>query len=213
MSTHGRVAVLLLLVAPLFLPTDSWSADWALSEAELARLGDGGVLVTSEVAGDGVEGDVRAAVQIGATPEQVFKTLTDCAQALEFVPHLVRCTVLETAPDHSWQVVEQQVYYGWFMPRASYVFRADYERFERIRHRNLRGDFRENDGIWEFRPVRGGAATIVTYRLRLVPRFRVPHWLMRSTLMRDLPAMMRGLRAHAEHRAGLAVAAAGPAGP
>jgi ribosome-associated toxin RatA of RatAB toxin-antitoxin module len=128
----------------------------------------------------------------------VYRTLTDCAEALQFVPHLRKCVVLETAPDESWQVVEQQIDYGWFMPHAYYVFRADYERFERIRFTNVRGDFRENRGEWVFRPTADRKGTIVTYRVHVVPRFIVPRWLMRSTLKRDLPALLKGLRTRAE---------------
>jgi len=176
--------------------------DWPLTEQQLARLARGEVLVDANVVSDRAMGDVLAAVQIDAPPEQVFRTLTDCSQALEFVPHLEHCAVLETAPDGSWQDVEQTVNYGWYMPRAYYVFRADYEPFRRIHLSNLRGDFRENHGVWEFRPVNGGAATIVTYRLRLVPRFYVPRWVMRSTLRRDLPEMLRGLRMHSQNASG-----------
>jgi hypothetical protein len=111
-------------------------------------------------------------------------------------------------------VVEQQIDYGWFMPHAYYVFRADYEGFSRIRFSNVRGDFRENRGVWEFRPLEAGKATLVTYRLHLVPRFFVPRWMMRATLKRDLPALMRGLRTRAEAApAGLAGPSAGQRAP
>ncbi len=198
MPTHVRVAIVLL--AQSLLPSTLYgqNADWTLTEAELARLRDGAVLVDAELAADRPTGNVRAAVQIRASPERVFRTLTDCAEALQFVPHLRKCAVLETAPDESWQVVEQQIDYGWFMPHAYYVFRADYERFQRIRFTNVRGDFRENRGEWVFSPAPDQTATIVTYRVHVVPRFIVPRWLMRSTLKRDLPELLKGLRARAE---------------
>jgi uncharacterized protein YndB with AHSA1/START domain len=207
MPTHVRVAIVLLAQA-LFPPTIyGQSADWTLTPAELARLGDGAVLVDGDVAADRPTGIVRAAVQIKASPERVFRTLTDCVEALRFVPHLRHCAVLDAAPDNSWQVVEQQIDYGWFMPKAYYVFRAEYERFARIRFSNVRGDFRENRGTWEFRPTGDGKATIVTYRVQVVPRFYVPRWMMRMTLKRDLPALMTGLRAQSE------APHAGPPGP
>src|SRR4029450_835400 len=112
------------------------------------RLRDGAVLVDAELAADRPTGNVRAAVQIRASAEEGVPTRANCAEPLQFVPHLRKCAVLETAPDGSWQVVEQQIDYGWFMPRAYYVFRADYEGFERIRFTNVRGDFRENRGEW-----------------------------------------------------------------
>lgn len=198
MPTHVFVAIVLL--AQVLLPSSLYGqdADWTLTQPERTRLGEGGVLVDSDVGGERSTGNVRAAVQIRASPERVFRTLTDCAEALRFIPHLRHCAVLESAPDNSWQVVEQQIDYGWFMPHAYYVFRADYERFARIRFSNVRGDFRENRGEWEFQPTPDGKATIVTYRVQVIPRFYVPRWLMRTTVKRDLPDLMRGLRAHAE---------------
>ena len=213
MPARVRVAIL-LLAQSVFAPSYSQGADWTLTEAELARLGDGGVLVSAEMANDRTAGDARAAVQIRAPAERIFRTLTDCAQAMRFVPHLQRCAVLETAADGSSQVVEQHIHYGWFMPDAYYVFRADYERFTRIRFSNVRGDFREHSGLWEFRPVENGTATIVTYRVHMVPRFFVPRWMMRSMLKRDLPELMKGLRTHAEAQPQAPFAeAAGPSNP
>lgn len=204
MSRRLRVATLLLAQA-LLIPSYGSGADWTLSEAELARLRAGAVLVSADAAGDSAPGDVRAAIQVKASAEWVFRTLTDCSQAMQFVPHLKLCTVLESAPDGSFQVVEQRIDYGWLMPNAYYVFKAEYEPYTRIRYTHVRGDFRENRGLWEFRPTADDSATIVTYRVHVVPRFYVPRWMMRSTLKRDLPALMQGLRDHAE--------AAGPPPP
>ena len=198
MPTNVRVAVVLLALSVLSSSLYGQTGDWTPTEAELARLGDGAVLVDAELASDRPTGNVRAAVQIRASAERIFRTLTSCTEALRFVPHLRRCAVLETAPDGSWQIVEQEIDYGWFMPRAYYVFRTDYTGFERIEFSNVRGDFRENRGEWVFRPTPDGQATVVTYRVHVVPRFMVPRWLMRSTLRRDLPELMRGLRARAE---------------
>ena len=91
-----------------------------------------------------------------------------------------------------------QYSYGWFVPRASYVFRADYEPFERVRFSAVRGDFDVNEGVWELIPRRDGAATVVTYRAHVVPRFFVPRWLALASLKRDLPELLQGLRARCE---------------
>ena len=88
--------------------------------------------------------------------------------------------------------------YGWLAPRADYVFHAEYEKFSRIRFSNVSGDFRENRGVWVFRPLDGGRSTLVTYEARIAPAFYVPRWMMRKMLKRDLPDLMRGLRTHAE---------------
>lgn len=214
LPTPVRVAIVLLAQALFPSSLYGQDADWTPTQAELARLRDGQVLVEAPGAADRATGDVRAAVQIRATPERVFHTLTDCSEALRFIPHLRHCSVLETAPDGSWQIVEQRLDYGWFMPNAQTVFRADYEPYRRVRISNVRGDFRENRGVWEFLPTADGTATIVSYRLNIVPRVYVPRWMMRSTLKRDLPDLMNGLRARVEATPpALAGPSAGPQRP
>lgn len=195
------VAALLPLLASamaLSVPAICQSADWALSPSQVERVEAGAIIAEGDVAPDRAAADIRAAIKIRATPEQVFRTITDCSRALRFVPHLKRCAVLDAAPDGHWQNVEQQVDYGWLAPRANYVFHAEYEKFGRIRFSNLRGDFHENRGLWIFRPLDDGRSTLVTYEARVVPAFYVPRWMMRNMLKRDLPDLMRGLRTHAE---------------
>lgn len=196
------------------LPVPALSADWALSDLQLRQLKAGGVIAEGDIAPNRMAADVRAAVQVSASPETVFLTLTDCSRALRFVPHLKRCAVVDTASDGSWQEVEQQSDYGWLLPKATYVFRATYEKFTRIRFSHLRGDFKVNEGVWDFRPVDEGRATLVTYQARLVPDFYVPRWMMRSMLKRDLPELMRGLRTESEKvRPGAATNGRPPPGP
>jgi uncharacterized protein YndB with AHSA1/START domain len=183
---------------PLIASVPCVSADWTLSDSQIVRLETGAIVAEGDVASDSAAAEVRAAIQVSATPEQVFRTLTDCSLALHFVPHLKRCAVIETAPDGTWQNVEQQVDYSWLVPRADYVFHAEYQKFDRIRFSNLRGDFRENRGVWTFTALKEGQSTLVTYEARIAPAFYVPRWMMRSMLKRDLPDLMRGLRTHAE---------------
>lgn len=205
-----RIA-LLLATSALFAPSYGQSVDWTLTDAQLARLHQGAVLVDTSVVEGRPSGEIRAAVQIHAPAERVFRTLTNCAEALRFVPHLEHCAVLETAPDGSWQVVEHRVDPGWFAPSLDYVFRAEYEPFSRIRIINVRGDLSENQGVWEFHPIENGAVTLVTYRVYVVPRVLMPHWLLRRTLRHDLPALLKGLRACSESEGASAVASAGRA--
>jgi uncharacterized protein YndB with AHSA1/START domain len=168
---------------------------WRISDADSAGLKRGEVVVVADVDRDRRKGGkVHAAIEIAASAEEIFRTLTDCAQALKFVPHLEHCEVLESAPDGSWQIVEHGVDQGWFAPKARYVFRAEYDRFQRIRFSHVSGDLRENQGTWEFLPSAEGASTLVTYNAHIVPRNYVPRWLLRSALRSDLPALLKGLR-------------------
>ena len=179
--------------------------DWPLTAAQLAQLDHGAVLIEADEDRGSVEaqrrGTVRAAVRIAATPATVYRIMTDCATALQYVPHLRRCVVLETTPDLRSQLIEHEVDFAWYLPNVAYVFRAANEPFRSIEFQHVRGDFRENSGRWELVPVAGGAATIVTYRVRMVPKFRVPQWLVRRSMVRELPELMRALRNRCEHGA------------
>jgi uncharacterized membrane protein len=167
---------------------------WRLSDADSAGVKRGEVVVVADVDRDRRGAEVHAAVEIAAPAEEIFRTLTDCTQALRFVPHLEHCEVLESAPDGSWQIVEHGVDHGWFAPKARYVFRAEYETFRRIRFSHVSGDLRENEGTWEFLPSADGTSTLVTYNARIAPRNYMPRWLLRSALRSDLPALLKGLR-------------------
>jgi uncharacterized protein YndB with AHSA1/START domain len=187
-----------LLICALLTCSGATAEDWTLSAADLALLDRREVLLPPDPNHERNGGNFSAAIEIDAPAERVFRTMTDCAQALKFVPHLIRCSVLETAPDGSWQIILHEVNYQWFAPRVSYVFRADYEPFERVRFSAVRGDFDVNEGIWELLPRRDGAATVVTYRAQVVPRIFVPRWLALASLKRDLPELLQGLRARCE---------------
>jgi uncharacterized protein YndB with AHSA1/START domain len=187
-----------LLICALLTCIGAQAQDWALTAEDLALLDQREVLLPSDPNHERSAGNFRAAIEIDAPAEHVFRTMTDCAQALKFVPHLTRCSVLETSPDGSWQIILHEVGYQWFMPRVSYVFRADYQPFERVRFSAVRGDFDVNEGVWELLPRREGAATVVTYRAQVVARFFVPRWLALASLKRDLPELLQGLRAQCE---------------
>ena len=169
--------------------------EWTPSAADLKKLDRGEVLIFSDLDREADKGDVRAVVKVNATAEQVFQTMTSCDRALHFVPRLKVCKVLETAADGSWQTVEHEVDGNAYLPKARYVFRADLERYDSIRCTEISGDFRENRGLWTFRPLaEGSGATLVTYTVHVVPRFYAPRWMVRSSLKRELPVLMASFR-------------------
>lgn len=192
-----KLSRLFLASGLLWSPFDG-AADWAFTDAQRTALERREILVDADVSREQNRGDVRAAVRIQAAAATIYAAMTDCRAALEFVPHLKHCVVLETAPDRSWQLIEHVADLGWYLPSTRYVFRAEYDPMRSVRFHHISGDLRENDGLWELVGADGGAATIVTYRVRIVPRFYVPQWLIRSSLKRELPALLDALRRHSE---------------
>src|SRR4051812_41185701 len=77
------------------------SADFALTAAELARVNAREVVVRATLDAGQRKGMVRAAVLIQAAPPIVFRQMTRCQDALQYVPHLRACRVRDHAADGS----------------------------------------------------------------------------------------------------------------
>ncbi len=174
-----------------FLPVVS------LGNAERARVLGGEVLVAVEAPDPQAEGSqgVRAAIRIGAPPERVFAIMTSCEEALRFVSRLEACRVVESAADGRRELIEQVVNLRWYLPRIRFVFRADYRPPREVHISNVSGGLRVHEGRWTLEALDGGAATLVTYEVRVVPRYPVPQWLVLATLKSDLPQTLRALAA------------------
>ena len=195
--TFAALVLSLIVGAVLLMSAQNARAagEWTPSATDLQKLERGEVLLFNDLDHGADKGDMRAVVRVNASAEQVFNTMTSCDRALRFVPRLKRCKVLETAPDGSWQTVEHEVDGDGYLPRARYIFRADYERYDSIRCTEVSGDFRENRGLWTFIPMTDGStATLVTYTIHVVPRFYAPRWAVRASLKRELPTLMAAFR-------------------
>jgi hypothetical protein len=179
------IAFLLLAVRPVS------AADLA---QEFAQQGDIKVAVTLDAAEQ--SGSASATVRIHARRQVVWSLITSCTEELNMVPGLVGCEVLETAPDGSWQRIQHKMNYSWYLPRLTFEVRASYDEPSRVSVERVSGDLRVLRGSWRLRSE--GEDTIADYTLDLAPGFWVPHWMVRSALRRDLPKMLRALRARAE---------------
>ena len=175
-------------------------AGWLADPAVQRRLAAGEVVVQSAGAMDPAhpQGSVRAAVRINAPAEAIWKVMTDCRQAVSFVPGLKRCRRVGGAPDGSWADIEHEVRYSWLMPSVDYVFRAQYDRPHRIDFRRISGDLKEEEGVWVLVETPDASATVVEYEVYLNPGFWIPHILVTRTLRKDLPAALAGLRSQAQ---------------
>jgi ribosome-associated toxin RatA of RatAB toxin-antitoxin module len=141
-------------------------------------------------------GVATASVRVHATPEVLWQVLTSCSQAVEIVPGLKVCDVLETAPDRSWQRIREVMDYSWLIPRVSYEIKANYTKPSAISFEKVAGDLKRLKGSWTLQT--DGEYTVAQYDLDFVPGFWVPRWFVRAALKRDLPKMLRAVREHAE---------------
>jgi Polyketide cyclase / dehydrase and lipid transport len=170
------------------------SAGSATLAQEASQSGDIDVTVSLDAAEE--SGSASATVRIHASREVVWALITSCPESLRLVPGLEVCDVLETAPDQSWQRIRHVMNYSWYLPKTTYVIRAAYDRPSKVSIERISGDLRTLRGSWELKS--DGAYTVAHYTVDLVPGFWVPHWMVRSALRKDLPKMLRVLRARAE---------------
>ena len=112
------------------------------------------------------------------------------------IPGLMACNVLETAADQSWQRIRHVMNYSWYVPTVSYEIRADYQKPAHVAIERISGDLRTLRGSWDL--TSDGDFTLAHYSVDLAPGFWVPRWVVHAALRRDLPKMLRSLRARAE---------------
>jgi uncharacterized protein YndB with AHSA1/START domain len=183
------------------LPIATWAqGGWLEDQTVQRQLADGQVAVHVAFDGDGSKVLVNAAVRIKASPEVIWRVLTDCDHAASFIPGVKRCRRVQTAPDGSWEVIEQESKYSWLMPSVTTVVHADYKRPQRIDFRRVSGDLKEEEGTWvlEKEGHTPSDVMIVEYELHVDPGFWVPRVLVRHSLRMELPAALSALRDKAE---------------
>jgi coenzyme Q-binding protein COQ10 len=159
------------------------------------------VSTTASIDPERPRGRVRAAVLIRASPEAIWRVMTDCAQTPSFVPGLKGCRRIDGAADGSWEDIEHEVRYSWLLPTVRYVFRAHYHRPHRIDFRRTSGDLKEEEGTWLLTQTPDASATVVEYEVYVDPGFWIPQVLVTRSLRKDLPAALTGLRDRVEQSA------------
>jgi uncharacterized membrane protein len=187
-------SVLTALLGALLPVLATAQSPWLEDPAIQARLAAGEIVV--HVAPDGQH--AAAAVSIRAPVEAVWKVITDCESAPQFMPGLKTCRRLETAPDGSWEDIEREYKYSWLMPAAHDIVRTEYHKPQRIDFRRLSGDFRDEKGAWLLVTAADGTATVLEYQFYVDLGFWLPHSLIQRSLRSDLPAAMKAVRARAQ---------------
>jgi hypothetical protein len=184
-----RASILLLL---------AFVAGSSHADADIAQDAEqhGDIEVGAALDSSAQGGSVSATVRIHAPRELVWSLVVSCEVALKTVPGLSGCEVLDTAPDRSWQIIRHVIDYSWYLPHVTYEMRATYDYPTRVSIERVSGDLSVLKGSWYLEP--DGDFTVAHYSLQLVPGFWVPRWLVRAALRRDLPKMLRALRARAE---------------
>jgi hypothetical protein len=185
-------------VRSLLLFSLCWLVNVAAFGSTLAQEADQHGDIDVDVVLDKAEQNGRASamVRIHASREVVWSLITNCAEELKMVPGLANCDVLETASDKSWQRIRHVLDYSWYVRKLSYEVRATYDKPVEVSIERTSGDLRTLKASWILKT--DGDYTVAHYEIDLAPGFWVPHWLVRGALRRDLPKMLRALRARSE---------------
>ena len=143
---------------------------------------------------DGISGRVRGVIDIDASPDLVWKIMTDCATAGRLMTNLASCRVLSGDQKRGWDVREHITRRNLIFPGMRIVFRSDYEPVSRIRFHLVEGDLKVEQGEWRLQSLDGGKGTRVFYDNRLAVDWPVPKAMMREALRKDTPKVLAALR-------------------
>jgi hypothetical protein len=186
--------------APLFLVSLSFAAaaqqpdlDWVDREAVAARE----ILVVAERGGRPLTVEVKIAAEVDAPIAAIWDILTRCEIAPEYVPNVVSCRKLETLDNGRADLFVQEIKPIFFLPPFDHVFRLDYTPYTRIDVERVSGPIEHMHGSWWLLPQDSGRILLL-YELALDPGLPIPRFLVRATLKRDLPKIMRAVRERAE---------------
>jgi len=194
-ASHRRAIALILALA---CARHAAAGEFTLTPAESQRVAARQIVIRAALDSSQRRGTVRAALQIDAPADIVYRMMISCPDAVAYIPHLRACRIRERGAGDSWLLVENEIDFGWYAPRLEWIFRADLVADRSITFHQVSGDFRANEGKWEFEPSPDGTRTLVLYRTYIDPPGYVPNWLARSTFKRELPQMLTELRRRCE---------------
>ena len=138
-------------------------------------------------------------VEVTAGPELAFEVLTDYDRMADFLPGMLTSEVAARR-GHS-VVVEQSAEEGmlFFTQRIDVRLAIDESPPRRISIRALAGSFKQLTGTYELTRMDGG--TMIDYRARFIPDFRLPAMIGLYAVQRSLERHLAALAAEMERRA------------
>ncbi len=142
----------------------------------------------------GASGRIRAAIDLAAPPDQVWKILINCDLAPRLAHDLKSCQVLARDPEGHWDVREHVSRPMLFFPAVRSVFRSDYDPPHGFTFERTAGDLRVFEGSWRLIPLDDGRRTRVVYESRATAPFAVPGPIARIVLRERAALALAALR-------------------
>ena len=200
--TRGLVSLVVFALVTLTSTSSVLAADGqpdpAPAQTPSSDLESGKILVSSvPVAGSSEPEHVVRAI-VFSPPASVWRVVSECGHFKERLPHIAASAELSrVGPTVTCQVT---VAMPFPIANLTSVTEAIHdERPDRMSRtwKLVRGDFEFNDGSWTVESYRGGAASLVTYRLHVKPKTIVPGFLRNMAQEKTLPELMERVRTEA----------------
>ncbi len=165
--------------------------------AQLSNLSDDAVYIHVGKVTDalGKSAQISSAIYIKATPEAIWAVITDCSRAPSYVPGLKKCEILQKDPDGRWDIRRHTNKISPFLPKIKSEFRSEYTYPTSIHFNSAGGDMDTNSGIWAFAYDKANGKTLVSYNARVASKTIIPDKTIRKALKKNIPKVMRALRA------------------
>lgn len=133
-------------------------------------------------------------IEIFARPETIFAIVTDYPSYPELFDEIVEAEVLSRTA----QTVECRFTAEVAKKRFQYTLRLEHTPPTRTRWALVAGDFKKNNGGWDFRPQGDGTRTHVTYTVELDLGMFIPQFVINSLVGANMPKMLESVKKRAE---------------
>jgi hypothetical protein len=185
------------LVALATLPGAQAAAQPDLSWIDRDAVASGEIIVNTDRGDRPLTVLVRIAAEIDAPAAAIWKILTACEIAPEYVPNVVSCKKVEELDGGRADLFVQTIKPIFFLPTFEHVFRLDYTPYTRIDVHRVSGPIAHMEGSWWLVPQESGSILLV-YDVAVDPGLPIPRFLVRATMKRDLPKIVEAVRERAE---------------
>ncbi len=139
---------------------------------------------------------LSAAIRIHAVAETVWTVLVDCHQALEYVPDIRECQILDSGVDkngYPFDITMHRLKPYFFLPSVKSVFLASYQQPVLIEFQKQGGDLESFMGSWRFE-ADAESQTVLYYEAVVNLSKRLSQRAEMRILRRDIPKMLNKLR-------------------
>lgn len=178
---------------PELEPQGSPQALESLSEATATALEIDPVLLhavdveTTKLGGR--QRQIRAALQVPYTAEQIWQVLTDYDSLAEFIPNLVKSQRIDH-PEGGIRLEQVGMQKALMIDFSARVVLDMEEHFpQEIRFEMVEGDFKAFSGAWALEPLanHGHPQTCLSYTVRVLPKLTMPVIAIERRIRSDLP--------------------------